>query len=161
MAGKAGARNRSISPNVRKEVWLIDEGKCVFCQSEQGLQFDHVYPHSKGGLNSFENIQLLCGKCNRTKTDRVLSKKQRDKRNRMMMGFVFTLDPAYCVLMISVLDESYRTLHEINRRLRDCLQGVNDDGGLFTTQKIIRRLNKLVSLDLVEKKMDESTKRMK
>lgn len=29
------------------------------------LQFDHVHPWSKGGLTTVENLQLLCGPCNR------------------------------------------------------------------------------------------------
>ena len=32
-----------------------------------GLELDHIHPESKGGETIYENIQLLCRKCNRRK----------------------------------------------------------------------------------------------
>lgn len=37
-----------------------------------GLEFDHVYPESKGGLSVAENLVLACRPCNRAKKDKVL-----------------------------------------------------------------------------------------
>ena len=36
----------------------------------RNLEIDHIRPRSKGGRHVFENLQLLCGWCNRTKGDR-------------------------------------------------------------------------------------------
>lgn len=45
---------------VRLHVGLID------------LEFDHVYPESKGGPSTPENLVLACRPCNRSKKDKVL-----------------------------------------------------------------------------------------
>lgn len=37
-----------------------------------GLEFDHVYPESKGGASTPDNIVLACRPCNRGKRDKVL-----------------------------------------------------------------------------------------
>ena len=60
-------RSRRISQDVRDKVWRRDEGKCVECGSNENLEFDHIIPFSKGGANTYRNIQLLCEPCNRKK----------------------------------------------------------------------------------------------
>jgi len=42
---------------------------CLSCGSSEKLTVDHVLPLSKGGSNSIENIQPLCGLCNSKKKD--------------------------------------------------------------------------------------------
>jgi len=32
------------------------------------IEFDHILPHSRGGSNSYDNVQILCKKCNRIKS---------------------------------------------------------------------------------------------
>lgn len=64
-------RSRHISQDVKDRVWNRDGGECVECGSKEELQFDHVIPHSKGGSNGYANIQLLCGRCNRRKSDTI------------------------------------------------------------------------------------------
>jgi hypothetical protein len=67
------AQNRRdrIPEDVRIHVWQRDGGKCQRCGSSDELQFDHIVPVSKGGANVAENIELLCGDCNRLKSDNV------------------------------------------------------------------------------------------
>ena len=63
-----GERNtRAIAKDVKIEVAARDGGWCRQCGSNKELHFDHVIPWSKGGANTADNIQLLCGTCNRRK----------------------------------------------------------------------------------------------
>lgn len=66
-----GARRERIPPEVRSFVWQRDDGRCVACSAEDDLQFDHVIPVARGGGNAAENLQVLCGTCNRQKSDRL------------------------------------------------------------------------------------------
>lgn len=61
-----GARE-AIPADVKQLVWMRDRGSCRRCGSNVELQFDHVIPHSLGGANTPENLQILCGPCNRRK----------------------------------------------------------------------------------------------
>ena len=63
--------NRRISQITKDKVWRRDEGKCVECGSNEKLEFDHIIPFSKGGSNTYRNIQLLCEPCNRSKSDKI------------------------------------------------------------------------------------------
>ena len=49
------------------------EGRCGGCRMDfpyKIFEVDHVVPSSKGGTDHTENLQLLCGHCNRIKGDR-------------------------------------------------------------------------------------------
>ncbi|WP_327147764.1 TerD family protein [Nocardia sp. NBC_01329] len=59
--------SRSISQEVKAEVWQRDGGRCVECGDSHYLEFDHVIPLSRGGATSAANLQILCRGCNRTK----------------------------------------------------------------------------------------------
>jgi len=63
--------SRRISQDVKDKVWRRDEGKCINCGSNEKLEFDHIIPFSKGGSNTYRNIQLLCEKCNREKSNKI------------------------------------------------------------------------------------------
>ena len=60
-----------IPEDVRIAAWRRDEGKCVQCDSNERLEYDHIIPVSKGGSNTVRNIQLLCETCNRQKSDSI------------------------------------------------------------------------------------------
>lgn len=64
-------RSRRISQNVKDKVWNRDGGVCVNCGSMENLEFDHIIPFSKGGANTYRNIQLLCEQCNRQKSNKI------------------------------------------------------------------------------------------
>jgi 5-methylcytosine-specific restriction endonuclease McrA len=72
------ARRAAIPRKVRQAVWARDEGQCRKCgitdadamgRDGEHLHFDHVIPWSKGGTDTADNLQLLCGPCNRAKSD--------------------------------------------------------------------------------------------
>jgi len=63
----ATGRREPIPDAVKLFVWQRDGGKCVSCQSQDKLEFDHVIPLARGGSNTARNIQLLCEICNRAK----------------------------------------------------------------------------------------------
>ena len=63
--------DRRIPQEVKDVVWQRDGGRCVECGADDYLEFDHVIPHSKGGANTVENIQLLCRRCNQKKSNRI------------------------------------------------------------------------------------------
>jgi len=63
---------RVIPTAVKLEVWKRDGGKCTKCGVTEDLHFDHIIPWSKGGSSSTaDNIQLLCGKHNLAKHDKI------------------------------------------------------------------------------------------
>lgn len=62
---------------VKKAVYFRDRGCCCFCKTDLSgilalsnkLEYDHIVPLSEGGANDITNIQLLCEKCNKSKSD--------------------------------------------------------------------------------------------
>lgn len=67
-APRNSTTRRSIPDDVKQYIWARDEGTCRACGSTSELQFDHVIPVSMGGSNNTENLQILCGPCNRSKS---------------------------------------------------------------------------------------------
>ncbi|GGK62017.1 TerD family protein [Nocardia camponoti] len=63
--------SRSISQDVKAQVWQRDGGRCVECGDGHYLEFDHVIPLSRGGATSAANLQILCRACNRAKGARI------------------------------------------------------------------------------------------
>ncbi|GAA2857769.1 HNH endonuclease signature motif containing protein [Paenarthrobacter ilicis] len=65
---RGASARRAIPDDVKQYVWTRDEGQCRACGSTGELQYDHVIPISMGGSNNVENLQILCGPCNRRKS---------------------------------------------------------------------------------------------
>lgn len=64
-------KREAIPQEIQDIVWNRDGGKCVKCGSQENLEFDHIIPFSKGGSNTARNLQLLCEKCNREKSNSI------------------------------------------------------------------------------------------
>lgn len=58
-----------LSKNLPQILYEKQKGKCVYCHIslKDGFDMDHIMPIFLGGKNVDENIQLLCGTCNRSK----------------------------------------------------------------------------------------------
>ena len=63
------SQSRSISATTKKIVYARDGGTCRCCGSSLNLEYDHIVPFSCGGSSDRSNIQLLCQKCNRSKSN--------------------------------------------------------------------------------------------
>jgi diadenosine tetraphosphate (Ap4A) HIT family hydrolase len=62
-----------VSDTLAYRVLKEAKGRCALCgatKSERPLDIDHIKPRSKGGKTVYENLQVLCSKCNRTKKDK-------------------------------------------------------------------------------------------
>lgn len=60
-----------ISSEVKRIVFERDGGACAKCGATADLQFDHIIPVSRGGNSSPANLQVLCGSCNRKKSESI------------------------------------------------------------------------------------------
>lgn len=56
-----------IPPALRSAVHDRDGWACLHCGSSEDLALDHIWPHSKGGSDTYENLQTLCRSCNSKK----------------------------------------------------------------------------------------------
>lgn len=64
-------KREPIPQDVLDKVWNRDGGKCVKCGSQEKIEFDHIIPFSKGGSNTYRNLQILCEQCNRGKSNSI------------------------------------------------------------------------------------------
>jgi hypothetical protein len=53
-----------VSNKMRFAVYNRDGNRCRKCGSTRDLEVDHIYPISKGGKSTFDNLQTLCHRCN-------------------------------------------------------------------------------------------------
>jgi 5-methylcytosine-specific restriction endonuclease McrA len=57
----------AIPDDLKQYVWRRDGGRCRQCGNQYEMQYDHIIPVSMGGATTAENLQILCGTCNRRK----------------------------------------------------------------------------------------------
>ncbi|WP_211372328.1 HNH endonuclease signature motif containing protein [Arthrobacter citreus] len=65
---RQNTKRAHIPDDLKQLVWLRDGGSCQACGSSSELQFDHVIPVALGGSSTEDNLQILCGPCNRSKS---------------------------------------------------------------------------------------------
>jgi hypothetical protein len=67
------SRNKKPIPqDLRQAVFKRDNYTCQYCGDTTGpFQADHVYPESKGGETSIDNLTTACRRCNGRKQARV------------------------------------------------------------------------------------------
>lgn len=59
--------NHGVPPKMREALLARDGIACAFCGSADDPQADHVKPRARGGATTLDNLQVLCGPCNRKK----------------------------------------------------------------------------------------------
>lgn len=64
-------QRRSIPIAIRAAVMKRDDYACVNCGNPNRLTLDHIWPYSKGGQDTIENLRVLCRSCNSQKGARV------------------------------------------------------------------------------------------
>lgn len=62
---------RHIPTALRAAIYDRDGHQCVECESTDDLSLDHIWPWSKGGQDTFDNLRTLCRPCNSRKGARV------------------------------------------------------------------------------------------
>ncbi len=78
---------RAVPQDLKDLVWKRCQGMCQanwkvdpsldkntgdICGSNENLEFDHIVPFSRGGKTTYRNLQLLCQRHNRMKSDKEL-----------------------------------------------------------------------------------------
>lgn len=76
-----GSRWIIYSPDGHEVIDITNKDFCQVCSSKENLHKDHIFPIAKGGTDNKENIQILCGKHNLSKSDSVVSSKIRSVKD--------------------------------------------------------------------------------
>ena len=58
-----------VSNKLRFAVYERDGYRCCKCKNDNDLEIDHIFPISKGGKTTFDNLQTLCRSCNKEKSN--------------------------------------------------------------------------------------------
>lgn len=72
----AKAQRAIMTKKFREYIKERDDYTCQYCNASTAthelllLEVDHITPVSKGGLSTEDNLQTLCWKCNRTKSNK-------------------------------------------------------------------------------------------
>lgn len=67
-----------MTQKLREKIKIRDNYTCKFCgnsiykEPNLLLEIDHIIPISKGGITAENNLQTLCWKCNRSKSNKII-----------------------------------------------------------------------------------------
>jgi len=87
-------KGRHVPADVRRAVWLRDQGRCTFvsekghrCESRTRLELDHIEPAARGGAATVANIRLRCRAHNQYAAEKAfgvgfMQRKREDARRR-------------------------------------------------------------------------------
>ena len=67
----------------RHRLYGLQEGICAGCDTHfpfKIMEVDHILPRSKGGADHFDNLQLLCSHCNRSKGSKTMAEWRASRR---------------------------------------------------------------------------------
>lgn len=65
--GESRTKRTPIPQALRWAVFKRDDFRCRFCGSASMLEADHIFPESRGGATTLDNLQTLCRSCNARK----------------------------------------------------------------------------------------------
>ncbi len=74
-----------FSPREKEALYKEQGGKCNGCGrkvAKVDLEVDHIIPLSKGGSDRFNNLQLLCSRCNSSKGDGTMAQLRKRLRQQ-------------------------------------------------------------------------------
>lgn len=69
--------DRYISTELRRAVFERDGYTCQYCGcsgDDVRLEIDHIIPVSRGGVSDIRNLVTACEACNRSKSDKLISR---------------------------------------------------------------------------------------
>lgn len=64
---------RNRVPYSKRNIFVRDNFKCMYCGKTKELTIDHIIPSSRGGKTTFENCVAACRPCNNKKNNRTPS----------------------------------------------------------------------------------------
>lgn len=70
---------RNICERMKQLVMIRDKATCQICKNNEKtspnirLEIDHWFPYSLGGETTFQNLRVLCQRCNKAKGNRILT----------------------------------------------------------------------------------------
>lgn len=90
------------------------EGKCLNCGDSDNLQPDHIIALSKGGPNTIDNIQPLCGKCNYEKRAKTIDYRP----GNQPLAKIIVKPPTWYIEQQFTVSEVAQTLHKSTHIIR-------------------------------------------
>ena len=67
-----GSKREPTPQRMREEVFRRDKYTCRYCGTKEGpFHADHVYPYSKGGETTVDNLVTACPSCNGKKQAKI------------------------------------------------------------------------------------------